>query len=266
MLTQTFSHIPGLGALTEKTLWQQGCFSWDQFLEDPEGYNIGGCSRQLLIDKVRESKEAYEAGNHQFFNQALSSRMAWRAWPEFKHKAVYLDIETDGGQGGNAITMIGLYDGEFTCYTRDEGLGAFRDKISEYSMIVTFFGAGFDIPMIKRKFPDLVLDQIHLDLCFALKQVGMRGGLKKIEKEVGIARPEEAAGLNGLDAIRLWNLYERHGDDSALETLIAYNREDVVNLETLAKIAYHKLVLQTTREAGLAEGLGTFQEGKLSLF
>ena len=107
--------------------------------------------------------------------------------------------------------------------------------------MVTFFGLGFDIPMIRKRYPNLVLDHVHLDLCPTLREVGLRGGLKKIEKELGIARSEDTDGLSGRDAITLWRRYERYGDEKALEILIAYNREDVVNLETLAQIAYDKM-------------------------
>ena len=119
-------------------------------------------------------------------------------------------------------------------------------------MIVTFFGAGFDIPKLKKAFPEVPFDQIHLDLCYALKRVGYRGGLKKIERQLGIARSGETDGLTGRDAIRLWNEYQS-GRDSSLKLLVDYNREDVVNLERLAQIAYDKLQRTLLVEAGLAE-------------
>ena len=67
---------------------------------------------------------------------------------------------------------------------------------------------------------------------------GIRGGLKKIEKQFEIERPEGIDGLNGLDAVKLWRRFERFKDESALEKLIAYNRADVVNLERLAEETY----------------------------
>jgi uncharacterized protein YprB with RNaseH-like and TPR domain len=73
----------------------------------------------------------------------------------------------------------------------------------------------------------------------------LRGGLKRIEKELGIDRGENLDGLDGLAAIRLWRAYRTQGDDEALQTLIAYNREDVVNLETLAEYAYEHLRAET---------------------
>jgi uncharacterized protein YprB with RNaseH-like and TPR domain len=44
----------------------------------------------------------------------------------------------------------------------------------------------------------------------------------------------------GFDAVRLWRRYE-DGDDDALDLLLAYNMEDVVNLEPLAEFAYEGL-------------------------
>lgn len=137
--------------------------------------------------------------------------------------------------------MIGLYDGrEFICLTPDDGLASFPDIISRWSMIVTFYGGGFDLPMLRKAFPNVVLDQIHFDLCPAFRQLGVSGGLKKIEVAMGLQRPEEAEGLTGWDAVLLWRKHLR-GDPDALRILTAYNREDVVNLWVLANIAYGKL-------------------------
>jgi uncharacterized protein YprB with RNaseH-like and TPR domain len=70
-----------------------------------------------------------------------------------------------------------------------------------------------------------------------MRQIGYRGGLKAIERAMGIERSGETKGLTGRDAVRLWAQYMR-GSDSALDTLLAYNREDVVNLEKLMEHAY----------------------------
>ncbi len=168
-------------------------------------------------------------------------RDAWRAWREFRDGCVYLDIETDGGREPECVTLIGLYDGrEFVCLRKDEDLGNFPDIISHYGMIVTFFGSGFDLPVLQRCFPSLRLDQIHLDLCPTLKRIGFKGGLKKIEKQFQIERSEATDGLSGWDAVRLWRQFQR-GDEIALQTLVEYNREDVVNLERLAELSFEKL-------------------------
>jgi uncharacterized protein YprB with RNaseH-like and TPR domain len=55
-------------------------------------------------------------------------------------------------------------------------------------MLVTFNGLNFDVPMLYRNFPKLMLDQLHLDLCPTLRRVGLRGGLKRIEQQLGLLR------------------------------------------------------------------------------
>ena len=241
MLENTFIHVPGIGAPMEKALWDRGCLTWSDALNGINDLPFGAASRDIVRMVLNKSAEALETKEHQFFTQALGTGNAWRAWPSFREQCVYLDIETDGGQSGSSITTIGIFDGnEFEVFVKGQNLEKFRDRISDFGMMVTFFGLGFDIPMIRKKYQNLVLDHIHLDLCPTLRDVGLKGGLKKIEKELGIARGEDTDGLSGRDAITLWRRYERYSDEKALATLIAYNREDVVNLEVLAQIAYDK--------------------------
>lgn len=250
MLDKTFIHIPGVGYETERALWKQGCGCWSDLLEDPSRYSYGTADLNLVHRTIQRSAACLQRGEHQFFRSGLGAKEAWRAFPEFRHSCVYLDIETDGGQSGDSVTTIGLFDGkEFTCLIKGQNLENFRDIISRYSMIVSFFGASFDLPMLQKCFKGLQFDQIHIDLCPTLRRIGYRGGLKRIEKELGISRGEDTDGLNGLDAIRLWRRYTQLGDDHALETLIAYNREDVVNMERLAEIAYEGLRKQTLEGA-----------------
>ncbi|MCA0360924.1 MAG: ribonuclease H-like domain-containing protein [Armatimonadetes bacterium] len=240
MLQKTFCHVPGIGSRMEQSLWEQGCDSWLTFLDRPAEFEIGTADRERAIHTVEKSVTALEEKDHQFFWRALGSKEAWRAWPEFRDRILYLDIETDGGREGDAVTMIGLYDGTtFTALTKGNDLANFPDMLSEAGMIVTFFGLGFDVPMLQRAFPRTPFDQIHLDLCFSLKRLGIRGGLKKIERQLGLSRSDETDGLTGLDAIRLWREHLR-GDADALRILTEYNREDVVNLEHLAQVTYDR--------------------------
>lgn len=240
MLTRTFLHIPGVGPKTERALWDQGCADWDCFLGETR-YEVNQVPYETARLEIETSKANLSGFVHQYFARSLGVAEAWRAFPEFRRKAIFLDIETDGGDRGESVTMVGLYDGEkFQALIRDEDLSTFPDVISHYGMIITFFGTGFDLPMLQRCFPNLRFDQIHMDLCPTLRRLGHYGGLKKIEKAVGIERPPETAGLTGLDAVRLWRAY-RLGSDAAMEKLLAYNRDDVVNLEKLADIAYNRL-------------------------
>ncbi len=242
MLRNTFLHVPGLKEKGERVLWQAGCHEWDHLIDEPDRFDYGDAPRDNVKRYIERSRKALETGRHQFFRKGLGIKDAWRAFGDFRHSCVYLDIETDGSQRYDSVTTIGLYDGkEFKCLVKGQDLENFRDVISHYSMIVTYHGAGFDLPALQKRFFGLSFDQIHLDLSPTLRSIGLKGGLKSIEKEVGIERSPETVGLNGYDAVKLWRRYQNFGDENALEQLIAYNREDVVNLERLAVLAYERL-------------------------
>lgn len=241
-----------MGSHSEKSLWGQGCLTWDDFLAEPAKFSPGSIGIDGLRQGIEQSQEALQNGSYQLFAKGLSERDHWRCWDAYRDQTLYLDIETDGGSSGNAITVIGMADSNgFFFLTKDEGLGAFPDILSRYAMVVTFWGSGFDLPMLNKAFPGLHRDQLHLDLCYAFRGLGMRGGLKSIEKQLGLARSEETDGLTGRDAITLWNKFERQGNTKAKEILIAYNKEDVVNMETLAQIAFDRLTRHTLAEAGI---------------
>lgn len=250
MLTRTFRHIPGVGERLEQKIWKSGRHSWGDYLSDPLDFLTSRVTPDHLKHHLESSLAALETRDHRAFTK-LNVAEAWRAYPEFSEKTLFLDIETDGGVTGDSITMVGLYDGfDFNCLVRGERLDEFPEMIRDCSMLVTFYGSAFDVPMLKRRFPEVDFNMLHLDLCFAFRKAGIRGGLKKIEKHFGMARDDETVGLSGYDAIRLWNEYLR-GNGVSLETLKLYNREDVVNLKTLTEICYGLLMESTLREAGI---------------
>lgn len=144
----------------------------------------------------------------------------------------YLDIETAFDQ---SITVIGIYRPDSgTTQLVGDGVNDINlyDVLNGVSTIVTFNGSSFDLPMIrKRLFADLRSEFEHRDLLYVCRKRGLRGGLKVVEQLLGISR--ETAGISGWDAPRLWHRYDVLGDRSALDTLLAYNYEDVVNLAVL---------------------------------
>ncbi len=144
----------------------------------------------------------------------------------------YLDIETafDG-----SITVIGIYRPDRgTIQLVGGGIHdiSLYDALDGIETIVTFNGTCFDVPVIKKRmYVDLLADFAHCDLMYVARKQGLKGGLKRLEVQIGIAR--ETAGLTGYDAPRLWQLYETTDDRAALEQLLRYNREDIVNLAAL---------------------------------
>ena len=155
---------------------------------------------------------------------------------------MYLDIETDSF---GRITVVGLYGrGSYTAFVRHESLGLIRlrEELARYDLLVTFCGSTFDLPMLRAHFPDLPLEQPHIDLCGVGRQLGYRGGLKAIERKMGIDRMPEIQSFSGEDAVRQWNRWTHQRDEQARQLLLAYNEADCVNLQPLADAFYGRLV------------------------
>lgn len=237
MLQNTFIHLDGIGPATEKKLWRKGIKSWDDLLE--RGPEFMPSARQSPVySGVCESIRNYGAGNWTFFEQSLPASQKWRAYNDLKAGILFLDIETTGLTDADSITLIGTYDGlEMKMFVAGVNLEAAAAEISRYPLLVTFNGTCFDLPLIRRHFPELAHNRnyIHIDLRYSLRWLGYRGGLKVIERELGIERSPETRFLNGWDAVRLWNQY-LGGSREALELLKKYNAEDVRNLKSLLEM------------------------------
>ena len=241
MLSSSYIHIRGIGPTTEQRIWQRGVRHWEQFLANPTAAGLGLRKRADAIATVTASLDHLQCRDHRFFSAQLPPREHWRTYREFSQRIAFLDIETTGMSDEEAVTMIGVYDGTHTrTYVKGIDLQDFMYDIDKFHLLVTYFGAGFDLPFLRRRFPMVPFDQLHIDLCPALHRLGYKGGLKHIEEVLGISRAPETQGLSGWDAVRLWREYQ-YGSAEALALLTAYNTEDIVNLETLLEFAYPKL-------------------------
>lgn len=150
-----------------------------------------------------------------------------------QNKALFLDIETEGlSKEKNEITVIGICkDGRYYAFVKDINFEKAIKFLATTPIWITFGGEKFDIPFIKKAFQNLKYPRIHLDLYHLTKLVGLTGGLKKIEKDLGIERKTE--GFNGYTAVKLWKKWREERDKSALKKLLLYNREDVLNLKII---------------------------------
>ena len=151
----------------------------------------------------------------------------------------YLDIETTGlSQFFDYITVIGvlrcdgrsnelvqLVGGEVT---RGNLITALRDVRTIY----TYNGARFDLRFISNSLGiDLAAEYYHHDLMYDCWRCKLYGGLKAVERRLGI--PRRLQGIGGYEAVKLWWSYVKGGNESALALLLEYNKEDVVNLKVL---------------------------------
>jgi hypothetical protein len=245
MLQNTFCHIPRVGVKTEALLWEAGVRSWDDLaaLRAPVPGVRG--SLPALQAGLEESLARFQAGDGAWFAARMPAKESWRLYADFLHSAAYVDIETTGtGPPEDHITSIALYDGATVrTYVHGRNLEDFLDDIRDYRLLVTFNGKCFDAPFIERQFATR-LDMAHLDLRFALKAAGVGGGLKKVEKHFGLDRGD-LDGVDGYWAVLLWQDFLQRGDERSLETLLAYNVEDVLSLQVLAAHAFNLLLDKT---------------------
>jgi uncharacterized protein YprB with RNaseH-like and TPR domain len=144
----------------------------------------------------------------------------------------------------NEITTIAVYDERsiFT-YVRGENLQEFKEDVQKYKVLVTYIVKCFDVPFLESYF-GIKLNQVHIDLRYLLKGLGYTGGLKGCEKKAGIDRGN-LEGVDGYFAVFLWNDYRRNENHKALETLLAYNIQDVVNLEMVMVLSYNLKLKET---------------------
>ena len=151
----------------------------------------------------------------------------------------YLDIETTGlSWEDDEITVIGLYlvDGNNARLVQLTGQDVTRDNLSHalksVDTILTYNGTRFDLPFIEATLGlDLASQFNHRDLMYDCWQCNLYGGLKLVEQQLGISR--KLKDIGGWDAVVLWQRYLDSGDGTALDTLLQYNKEDVVNLKTV---------------------------------
>jgi len=230
MLRSTFLHVPGIGPVRERQLWAEGIRTWDDLVErEPDSVR----GRAIL-----ESCARLEAGDWRYFDQCLPAAEKWRVFDHLQDRALYLDIETDGT---DFITVIGTYDGQVSrLFVADRDLEAACAWIEEFPLVITYNGALFDLPVIRRRFPYHLFNHVHLDLRYPLHRLGYKGGLKRIEQRLGLTRSPETTGLDGWAAVHLWQRWQR-GDEQAGRLLLAYNEEDTRNLQPLAQLVWREM-------------------------
>ena len=85
----------------------------------------------------------------------------------------------------------------------------------------------------------------QFDLRFGARKLGLSGGLKALEKTLGITRDFEVENLAGEDTLIYWRMWKKDGNKKALRLLRRYNREDVMNLIPLAGYIYEALKEKT---------------------
>jgi len=241
-----FVGAEGIGETLERRLWRQGITRWDAFTPACEG--IGDTRAERIESFIDEGRRALDREEVRYFDRTFPDGARWRLYETFRDQTCFFDIETTGlDRYRDVVTTVTLHqDGDTRTLVRGDDLtdetlaAAFEDA----GLLVTFNGASFDVPFLEASF-DIDLDHPHLDLMPTCRKLGLSGGLSAVERDLGIERglPD----VDGREAVRLWHEHER-GVDGALERLIAYNREDAVNMETVLEEVVDELEAQVLPE------------------
>lgn len=236
MLDTYFAHLPGIGPGATAKLRDAGICCWRDALDAPELPRGRGLGTGFL-EGVEESLHRLESRDAAWFSERLPASEQWRLFPCFHAGAAFVDIETTGlSRPEDHITTIALHDGKrLKTYVYGRDLEDFADDILEYALLVTWNGRCFDAPILRQALR-IPLAHAHLDLLPVYRALGLRGGLKAVEKKLGLDRGD-LDGVDGFMAVMLWREYRNTGNEKALETLLAYNAEDVLSLEFLARHA-----------------------------
>ena len=249
MLQQSFLVFDGVGPKSEDAIRTAGISNWRQFLAADGVPGLSEGLQRSLRQQIRQWSAALARKDTDFFAAALPRSEHWLLFEAFREGVRYLDIETTGlSPRYHDVTVVGICDGRryrALIRGRDLTATAIRTALRGCKLLVTYYGTVFDVPFLRTRFPSVGLDYPHFDLCFAGRKVGLTGGLKGVEQQLGIRRPGSIAEVDGFEAVRLWRRYEQ-GDASALRTLLEYNEADTRNLAGLARTIYQHLCCKMT--------------------
>ncbi len=173
-------------------------------------------------------------------------------------KVGVMDIETSGLYPNSSKIILGglLIPGnegaEVVQYFSEDGkseedlLMQYGETLSTFDVLITYNGAGFDLPFLKHRFLrkklpiDLDLLQ-SFDLYRALHRYSkMREILpnlkqKSIETFLGLS-PLRKDEISGGESVALYEEYLKSGSRAAREKILLHNRDDLVQLASILKI------------------------------
>ncbi|WP_394838964.1 ribonuclease H-like domain-containing protein [Pendulispora rubella] len=205
--------------------------------------------------------------------------------------ALYLDTETTGLSGGTGTVafLVGLAfweGGDFVVeqlLVRELGeeapmLERVAMRLQKATMIVTFNGKAFDMPLLRTRF---VMNRIappenlpHLDLLHVARRLhrprGITCRLTNIEREIlGFERDND---VDSADVSACYFHFLRTGDGSALRRVVEHNSWDVVSMAALVGLYGEPLegsqldpedlvgVARTLKRAGAMDGAAAAAE------
>ncbi|MBN2160009.1 MAG: ribonuclease H-like domain-containing protein [Spirochaetes bacterium] len=229
-------HCRGIGPRTAEALRREGFLSWNDCLEREGDIPFNGKRRTRFMDEMRRSVRAMEDRDIGYFTSTFPASEQWRILESYYREVTFIDMETTGlsWHYGHATVIAAYHKGELFSFVYGENLDDFLSLADEADLLVTFNGTCFDIPFIEKTFNIPELGRPHVDLRWVAWHAGYRGGLKSIERQMGIQRPIHLEGIDGFEAVDLFYRWQA-GERSARELLVEYCRADALSTYLLAE-------------------------------
>ncbi|MEM4263904.1 MAG: ribonuclease H-like domain-containing protein [Candidatus Woesearchaeota archaeon] len=236
MIRESFIFLDKIGKRAEQNIWKQGISCWNDFLDKESIKGISKKRKELFDLQLLEARRKLLQDDSEYFARLFPKTEHWRLYEHFRDEALFLDIE------GN-ISVIGLYDGYETKtlvrgFNFDKRL--LESIVSNYKILITFNGSGFDLPLLKGYFNFIP----HIDLRFVCKKIGLEGGLEIIERKLKVKRAEDTF-KDDIDIAFLWRRWWMTGERKYIDLLVKYNEEDIINLKQIADFVIKELWKKT---------------------
>lgn len=229
MINQTFVHCSGIGPKTEQKLKDIGFNTWQDCINNASGLPFQEKKREEFVDQLICSQKALDDSDIEYLVSALPSKEHWRLLGTYFDKTTFFDIETTGLSSYDSLitVIVAFKDNQLYTFLFQENLDDFLNLVEESELLVAFNGNSFDIPFIENAFNIPEIGCPFIDLRWICYHEGYKGGLKSIEKEFYIKRPQNIESIDGFEAVSLFFDWQ-NGDTQAKEKLIKYCQADVL--------------------------------------
>lgn len=230
MINSCFIHCHGVGPETDSRLRSLGFNTWEECFTHEDRLPFRSDKKKRFVEYLDRSIRALAEEDISFFIESYPAREHWRVLGNWFEKATFFDIETTGlsWYSSHPSVIAAFRAGKLYTFVYDENLDDFLDFLDESEFLVTFNGGSFDLPFVEKYFCIPKIEIPHADLRWVAYHMGYRGGLKVIEKELGVDRPSDLTEVDGFEAVELFYKWQ-DGNTAAGETLIRYCSADVVS-------------------------------------
>jgi len=235
MIKSSFIFLEKVNKKKEQSIWQQGVKNWQDFLNAEKIKGISAKSKFYYNRRIKEAQQALLEEDTNYFIGKFPQKEMWRMYGHFKEEAGFLDIEVDSYGKVILVGISDYYNSNFFVKGVNLDSQLVEKELRKFKLLITFNGASFDVPKLKKQM-GIEINFPHIDLKPLCINLGLLGGLKEVEKELNLNRPQHLTG----NPVDLWKAFHASGDREYLDLLIEYNREDIENLKAIMNFVFKK--------------------------